>query len=220
MLNSIVENKKVNRLYNDVDYLFKEFYAKQNNIKDFIEIAKDIDVISNKWNIRYRHLSILGDPAQHAVNVAILNSKIGAYFKVDKTFELILGGLLHDIGKFYIPDSIRCKPGKLTDNERVEMAKHPDIGVELLQGKIDNENVLDIIRNHHLTINSLPCPICINDVTIDNSVALPLICGVSDITDAMLSYRVYKEPLSIQETKYELISKGVRNVDKILEFIL
>ncbi|MFP4687182.1 MAG: HD-GYP domain-containing protein [bacterium] len=46
--------------------------------------------------------------------------------------DLGIGALLHDIGKWEIPDNILNKPGKLTEHEWEAMQKHPDIGNELL----------------------------------------------------------------------------------------
>lgn len=220
MLESVVENKIVNKLYNDANWVFTEFYSTNSNIKDFIDIARDIDMSLDNWDLRYKHLSIYGSPAQHGVNVAILNAKIGSYFKLDNSFDLILGGLLHDIGKFYIRENIREKPGILSDEEKVEMAKHSDIGYNLLKDKLENCEVLEIVKNHHFVINNLPYPMCVSDVISKKEIAYPLICGISDITDAMLSHRVYKKPLTIQETKYELTNKGVLDVEPIFRQIL
>ncbi|MCQ4924874.1 HD domain-containing protein [Tissierella carlieri] len=216
MLNNVMESNVVNKLYNDIDWAFTEFYSTKNNIDEFIEISREIEKILSVHDLRYRYFSILGSSAQHAVNVAVLNGKLACLFNLDNKFELILGGLLHDVGKFYISRDIRNKPGRLTEEERKEMSKHTEIGYELLRERVDNENVLNIVRNHHLNINSLSYPTSIDEVKGDVAVVLPLICGISDIIDAMLSYRAYKKPLTIKETKEELIKKGIKNVEKIL----
>ena len=46
-----------------------------------------------------------------------------------------LAGVLHDIGKIGIPDSILKKPGALDEGERVEMRKHPELGARILDGR-------------------------------------------------------------------------------------
>ena len=45
-----------------------------------------------------------------------------------------LAGVLHDIGKIGIPDSILKKPGALDEDEWTEMRKHPELGARILQG--------------------------------------------------------------------------------------
>lgn len=59
------------------------------------------------------------------------------------------GALLHDIGKIGISDRILLKPGKLTDDEWVEMRKHPEIGYWILAGSNDLRNASEIVISHH-----------------------------------------------------------------------
>ena len=62
-----------------------------------------------------------------------------------------LSGLLHDVGKIGIPESILNKPGKLTDEEFSEIKKHPLHGVNILS-HIKNPKfraILPGVRNHH-----------------------------------------------------------------------
>jgi putative nucleotidyltransferase with HDIG domain len=60
-----------------------------------------------------------------------------------------LGGLLHDIGKIGVPDSILRKPDKLTEEEWVEMRRHPVLGCTILSGIPSLDGASDIVRSHH-----------------------------------------------------------------------
>jgi HD-GYP domain-containing protein (c-di-GMP phosphodiesterase class II) len=60
-----------------------------------------------------------------------------------------LGGLLHDVGKIGVPDSILRKPGKLTEAEWDEMRRHPELGCIIIGGIPALTMVADIIRSHH-----------------------------------------------------------------------
>ena len=59
------------------------------------------------------------------------------------------GALLHDIGKMAIPDGILLKPGPLTDDEWLEMRKHPRYAYELLSSISFLRPALDIPYGHH-----------------------------------------------------------------------
>ena len=53
----------------------------------------------------------------------------------DEIRAMELGALLHDVGKIGIPDAVLNKPGRLSDDERLEMQRHPEIGagIEITQ---------------------------------------------------------------------------------------
>jgi HD-GYP domain-containing protein (c-di-GMP phosphodiesterase class II) len=59
------------------------------------------------------------------------------------------GALLHDIGKLGVPDEILLKPGPLTDEEWVEMRKHPQFGYDLIAPIRYLQPALDIPYCHH-----------------------------------------------------------------------
>ena len=59
------------------------------------------------------------------------------------------GGILHDIGKLCIPDSILLKAGPLTDEERQLMRTHTVIGGRLCEGLNSMRDVRNIIVHHH-----------------------------------------------------------------------
>lgn len=219
MLNSITQHWILNRIYDEANWAITKFHATKDNIDSFIMVSEDIFNLLQKEEIRYSHLSIQGLNAHHTVNVAILNAKIGQLIGVDNIKDLIIGGMLHDIGKLFIPRNILTKPTALTLRERAHIDQHPDIGFNIISKMIDNKTILDIIKNHHLYIKTLNNPINLLDMK-DTDAIYPLICGISDITDAMFSYRSYKKPLSLAEVKSELINKGIKNIDEIFEEIL
>jgi diguanylate cyclase (GGDEF)-like protein/putative nucleotidyltransferase with HDIG domain len=69
----------------------------------------------------------------------------------DRIERVRLAGLLHDIGKIGVPDSILGKPGALTDEEFEQMRKHPEIGARILAG-----SGLDDIRSWVLAHHERP----------------------------------------------------------------
>ncbi len=111
---------------------------------------------------------------------------------------------LHDIGKVGVPDSILLKPGKLSDKEFEEMKKHAVIGRDAIRAtekKLGNSSFLqfahDIAYTHHEKWNGNGYPQGLRGEEI------PL-CGrlmaLADAYDALISKRVYKPPLTHEET--------------------
>jgi putative nucleotidyltransferase with HDIG domain len=60
-----------------------------------------------------------------------------------------VGGILHDLGKIAIPDSILLKPGKLTPEEYEIIKTHPVEGAQILAEHPEQRAVSEIVRHHH-----------------------------------------------------------------------
>jgi putative nucleotidyltransferase with HDIG domain len=60
-----------------------------------------------------------------------------------------VGGILHDLGKIAIPDSILLKPGKLTPEEYEVIKTHPVEGAQILAEHPEQREVSEILRHHH-----------------------------------------------------------------------
>ncbi|MDQ6884250.1 MAG: MFS transporter [Candidatus Dormibacteraeota bacterium] len=60
-----------------------------------------------------------------------------------------VGGILHDLGKIAIPDSILLKPGKLTPEEYEIIKTHPTEGAAILAEHPEQKDVAQIVRHHH-----------------------------------------------------------------------
>ena len=99
-------------------------------------------------------------------------------------------GLLHDLGKAKIPDTILNKPAKLTDDELDVMRKHPQIGYEMLAdaGNV-SDGVLDVVLHHHERIDGRGYPNNLPNERISKLAKMGAIC---DVYDAITSARAYK----------------------------
>ena len=69
--------------------------------------------------------------------------------KEDEIFNLYLAGLLHDFGLIFFPDTLLKDPEERTDDEKVEIRKHPGVGEKILSNLSTLKEVLPIIRHHH-----------------------------------------------------------------------
>ncbi|MDH8677181.1 HD domain-containing phosphohydrolase [Fusibacter bizertensis] len=136
--------------------------------------------------------------------------------EIDKEFvnNIILTSPMHDIGKISVPDSILLKPGKLTDEEFMEMKKHAFYGAKFLS-KIherfskygfDYFQMAEHIAHYHQEkYNGSGYP----DGIIGNEIPLSArISALADVFDALTSKRPYKEAFSLEKS-YEIINKSI-----------
>jgi diguanylate cyclase (GGDEF)-like protein len=119
----------------------------------------------------------------------------------DRVATIRAAGLLHDIGKVGIPDSILNKEGALTEEEWEPVREHPQLGVEILRHIIDLVNCLPAIMHHHEHYDGKGYP---SGIKGDSIPIEARILAIADAYDAMTSPRSYREQLSSQDAINEL----------------
>lgn len=139
----------------------------------------------------------------HSQRVANYSKIIGEYMhlKEDEVEELEITGLVHDIGKIGISDSLLTKPIKLTDVEFDTIKQHPEIGTKILKPLGVSENVMMGTLLHHKRYDLKGYP---SNMEIDSLPLVPAIIGVADAYDAMTSERTYKKTISKRDALLEL----------------
>jgi diguanylate cyclase (GGDEF)-like protein/putative nucleotidyltransferase with HDIG domain len=118
-----------------------------------------------------------------------------------ETHRVHLAGMLHDIGKIGISDTILQKPGKLTDAEWDEMRKHPELGARILDGaRLDDISAW--VRSHHERPDGRGYP----DGLADDDIPIQAkILAVADSYEAMTAERVYKPGMPHDAAREELL---------------
>jgi len=112
---------------------------------------------------------------------------------------------MHDIGKVGIEDSILLKPGRLTDEERLEMQNHPEIGAKVLERCEQQMNALgrsifkigiEITACHHEKYDGSGYPA---NLKADEIPLSARIVAAADVFDALTSKRPYKEAWPVEK---------------------
>jgi len=111
------------------------------------------------------------------------------------------GALLHDVGKIGVPDAILRKPGKLDDDEWIEMRKHPEHGYEMLRHIHFLAPALDIVLCHQERYDGSGYPRGLKQDEIPMGAR---IFAVVDCFDAMTSDRPYRQALPIEKAREEV----------------
>jgi diguanylate cyclase (GGDEF)-like protein/putative nucleotidyltransferase with HDIG domain len=123
-----------------------------------------------------------------------------------------LAGLLHDVGKVGVPDAILSKPGPLTPDERAAIARHPELGAQILQ----HPSLADVqawVGAHHERPDGAGYPRGLSGE------AVPLearIVAVADAYEAMTSDRSYRDAIGHANARDELCRHAGAQFDAVV----
>jgi putative two-component system response regulator len=134
----------------------------------------------------------------HAERVSSLSEKMAGRvgFNRQQKNDMIMAGLLHDIGKIGVPDGILNKPGILTQEEMAVIKKHPVTSYEICLPIRSFEHVRESIKHHHEKLDGSGYP----DGLSGDSINLETrILTVADIYDAVTSTRSYRGLLTMDQ---------------------
>jgi HD-GYP domain-containing protein (c-di-GMP phosphodiesterase class II) len=136
---------------------------------------------------------------QHTRRVALRAVQVGEQLGLSRRRlrALAIGGLVHDIGKLSVPDSILKKPGPLDDDEYVVIKRHPEWGAKLLDelGGFQ-DSVRRLVHDHHERLDGKGYP---SGRTADELGLDTRILTVCDVYDALISPRVYRAAWTHEE---------------------
>ena len=123
---------------------------------------------------------------------------------------VMYGALLHDVGKIGIAESILTKPGPLTDDEWVEMRRHPEIGEQICRPLSSSRQFAPIVRHHHERWDAAGYPDGLRGETIPIGAR---IVGLVDAFDAMVNDRPYRTAITLDDAVAELRSLAGHQFD-------
>ncbi len=211
----VLSNKKLNAKLPLKDSDFEFISMIVDNIMNDLESMEDI---------LYRSVELLDKDEYtyvHSVEVALLSiitAKNLGYSSVEIK-NIGLGALLHDIGKLMIPNSVLNKREKLTNEERLEIEKHPQYGFDLVKNCEKLPYVSkQIVLLHHEKLDGSGYPYGLVGVEIPEYVKIVTVC---DIYDAITHNRVYRDKVHIHKALDMIIAESVYALDiKIFNALL
>jgi len=196
---------------------------KENQVRQMMAIAlitgAFIDNVSLNLKLEEVFLDTIASLAQaidardpytygHSRRVSEISGRIAALLKQtpEEAHRIEVAGILHDIGKIGVPESILQKPGKLTDEEFASMKKHPEMAVKILEPLDQFYSLLPLVAGHHEKMNGRGYPKGLQAGEIPFGAR---ILAVADIYDALTSDRPYRkastpgEALALMENQFK-----------------
>lgn len=136
----------------------------------------------------------------HTRRVGHISRMLGRKLGMDETRLNFLetAGIIHDIGKVGVPETILNKPDRLTSEEFEVIKKHSEIGETIIRPLDSLSKCLDPVRNHHEKLDGSGYPDGLKGEEI--SMETRILC-VADIFDALYSDRPYRSKMNIADAK-------------------
>ncbi|HHY44483.1 MAG TPA: diguanylate cyclase [Firmicutes bacterium] len=140
----------------------------------------------------------------HSEHVAVIARQIALEMGLsnDEVEVIELAGLVHDIGKVGIPDSVLQKPGPLCPAERAVMTNHSLLGATILERAGMLADLAPLVLHHHEWHNGSGYPGRLGGQEIPVGAA---ILAVADAFDTMISDRPYRTGMTVKEAREELL---------------
>jgi len=158
--------------------------------------------------------------AGHQQRVAQLGHAIAIEmaFSYERIQMIRVAGLLHDLGKIFIPMEILNKPGDLTEDERDVIRSHPKAGYDVLKNVAFPWPIADIVLQHHERMDGSGYP---SGLKGEEILLEARILGVADVVEAMSSPRSCRPARDLDSTLREIAkNKGVLYDSNVVEACL
>jgi putative two-component system response regulator len=185
-------------------------------LKTYIDEQAQAVVLSLACSIEARDSYTRGHSERLAETAAQLGRKVGLSSEMIETLRI--AGIVHDVGKVAVPDSVLLKPGPLNPQETAIMRAHPIEGERICSPLKSLRRVLPIIRHHHERMDGSGYPDGLRGDAIPFAAR---ILQVVDIYDALTTDRPYREAFSVSEalaTLYKEAERGWLDMDLVRAF--
>jgi putative nucleotidyltransferase with HDIG domain len=151
----------------------------------------------------------------HSEDVSRYATFLASRLGLDPSFveTVRTAGLLHDIGKIGIPDTILRKPGRLTADEQGIVKQHVALGDSIVRNLENTELIRAGIRHHHERWDGRGY---LHALASDDIPLIARILAVADAYSAMTTSRPYRKALSVEESLIRLADAAGTQLDESL----
>ncbi len=152
----------------------------------------------------------------HSERVGVYASKIAREMGFPKEFieRVYIAGVLHDVGKIGVRDSVITKPDRLTPEEYAEIMEHPGVGAKILEPVSFLADIVPCVRHHHEWFDGssrgYPHRLRGEQIPLPSRIIL-----VADTLEAMTSDRPYRKAMSLEQVLRELTKYSGSQFDPV-----
>ena len=158
------------------------------------------------------------------------NPRFAGALAPERLSMIVKAAPLHDIGKVGIPDAILLKPGRLTPEEFTIMKTHPQIGADAIAKAVEQSRT----GEHQEAVSKSPAAFAFLDMAREISIGhhekwdgsgypaglvgdlIPVsarLMALADVFDALMSKRVYKPPMTLEEATAIIVDGRGKHFD-------
>ncbi|MBN1690685.1 MAG: HD-GYP domain-containing protein [Dehalococcoidia bacterium] len=177
------------------------YTAQQNLLQSYEVLNKTFDdtiqAFSTIVEIKDRYT------AGHQIRVARIAEAIAREMNLNDEQVRVtrIAGIIHDIGKIYIPADILSRPGRLSNLEFEIIKTHSQYGYDILKTINFPWPIAQIVLQHHEKLDGSGYP---NGLKGDDILLYTRILTVADVVEAMASHRPYRASLGIDKALEEI----------------
>ncbi|MCR5663714.1 MAG: HD domain-containing protein [Oscillospiraceae bacterium] len=176
----------------------------QAMVETFARVIDAKDRYTNGHSFRVMHVAVQ------------LSKKLG--WGAEEIEQLKREALLHDIGKVGVPDAVLNKPARLTEMEYEVIKSHTTTGAAILSGLEDMSDIANVALSHHERYDGRGYPFGLAGSSISVHAR---VVAIADAYDAMSSSRPYREALSRELIRNELVNgRGTQFDPQFLDVFL
>jgi HD-GYP domain-containing protein (c-di-GMP phosphodiesterase class II) len=199
--------QKARKVYEVSKNIMKEFFetnASEKILRTSDEVMEIMEECFQDTDVGFYGISKITNKDYytytHSVNVGLYCMTYGVKISMshDEVRTLGLGGMLHDVGKSKIADSLLNKKGLLTPKEFQIVKNHAPLGGDILHDmNCYADSVIDMANQHHEKYQGGGYPL---GIVGDEISYFARICKVMDVYDALTTRRSYKKAMSPFDT--------------------
>lgn len=228
VMSLVSEQRHFSQKHSEIVKVLKDSFERARYFKE-VPLAQMTELADQSIDVMYKTTGVINHlksirstddyTFRHSVNVGIIAGVLGKWMGLKGTElrEVVMSGLVHDIGKTQVPLDILNKPGKLTRDEQDVMQEHATMGLELIKNtKQYPQPVLLGVWQHHERLDGggYPFGLSGNEISVNARIV-----AIADMYDAMTSNRVYQKAVTPFKVVEELFDEMFNKVDPTMSLI-